>query len=91
MSPWKNIGKLSAKEEAKREAEFQARLLAEIGGQAQPKSAAQTPVPAAKASTDGVSVSVTENGQTMIYASLDTVPLALRQKILNAWLAKPPA
>jgi hypothetical protein len=91
MSPWKDIGKLSAKDEAKREAEFQARLLAELNTGTAPKPAAPRPSTPAPTAAEGISLTVTEAGKAVTYSTLESVPLAVRQRIVNAWLSKPVA
>lgn len=91
MPKWKNIAKLSDQEAKKREAAFEAEMLATLApGKVQPPVA--PPAPAATASQtpaipirDGIKISVTDNGHTTHYNSLETVPLPVRQRIVNVW------
>lgn len=91
MARWKEISKLSGRDEKGREAAFEAAMMAEL---AKEKPAASQAAPVGKpepppvSSASGIRITVTENGQTTTY-DLDTVPLTLRQQIVNAWLGKP--
>jgi hypothetical protein len=71
MSIWT---KFSEGEEKKREAAFEAKMLAAI--------AKDMPVTPAR---DGIQITVTANGQTTQYQKLSDIPMPVRQQILNAW------
>jgi hypothetical protein len=96
MANWKSILKLSDKEEHQREAAFEAAMMAELTkvkpspAPAQPPVVARPSVPVAPPKTDAVAITVTQAGKTTTYTDLATVPVALRQRIMNAWLASPP-
>jgi hypothetical protein len=85
MRNWKDIGKLSSKQEKDRESAFEAAMLTELAHEKPPKKGPPPP----GGTADTVAISVTQNGKTTTYHDLDTVPPALRQRILNAWSSKP--
>ncbi|MCG3150688.1 MAG: hypothetical protein PCFJNLEI_04179 [Verrucomicrobiae bacterium] len=84
MAKWN----LSAEDEKAREAAFEAKLLAELRG-VTPKPQPPPPPSPVTATTDGIQISVTASGQTTHFNSLASVPLPVRQRILNAWMAAP--
>lgn len=81
MPKWKEISKLSSKEASKREAEFEAAMIEELAKSKAPHQ------PTVEQATDSITISVTEDGKTTTYSDLASVPLALRQRILNVWLS----
>jgi hypothetical protein len=88
MLGWNNISRLSDSDEMKRAAAFEAQALAALAkvspspsGQP-PAAAPQTPGAPAR---DGIQISVTADGQTTHYTNLETVPVPVRQRILNLW------
>ena len=89
MPGWKNI---LDSEEKKRAAAFEAQMLATL---AKDKPAAPvtpppvTPPPVVPA-RDGIQITVTANGQSTPYNSLEAVPAPVRQQILNAWQPSQP-
>ncbi|HUJ11244.1 MAG TPA: hypothetical protein VL171_14585 [Verrucomicrobiae bacterium] len=85
MSKWKDITKLTDREAKKREAEFEAEALATLAADnSQSPTNSPPPPPPLR---DGIQISLTENGRTMVYNKLENVPLAVRQKILNVWVS----
>jgi hypothetical protein len=51
---------------------------------------AVVPAPSSPISArDGIQISVTNNGQTALYNNLESVPVAVRQQIINAWILSP--
>ena len=51
---------------------------------------AVVPVPSSPIfARDGVQISVTDNGQTTLYNNLESVPVPVRQQIMNAWILSP--
>jgi TM2 domain-containing membrane protein YozV len=77
MSIWT---KFSEDEEKKREAAFEAKMLAALA-----KDTTVAPV------RDGIQITVTAKGQTAQYQNLADVPAPVRQQVLNAWQpAAPP-
>ena len=93
MAKWKEISKLSGKDEKGREAAFEAAMMAELSksspAQAQPPASSPAPPPTA-VSASGIQITITENGQSTTY-DLDKVPLSVRQRIVNVWLTKMPS
>jgi hypothetical protein len=95
MATWKNVLKLGDKEEKQRESAFEAAMLAELAKakpappRSQPPVVAKLSTPAAVPNTDAVAITVTEAGKTTTYTDLAAVPVALRQRIVNAWLSSP--
>jgi hypothetical protein len=94
MPGWKDITKLSESDEKKRAAAFEAQMLASLAkdlpapAKPPPRVAPPTPPPAVRP-CDGIQISVTANGQTTNYANLETVPVPVRQRILNTWFPAP--
>jgi hypothetical protein len=89
MSKWKDIAKLSDQEAKKRETAFEAEMLASLAtDKSQPPAASSPPIIPVR---DGIRISVIENGQTANYTNLATVPLSVRQRIMNMWLSLPSA
>ncbi|MSR64446.1 MAG: hypothetical protein EXS18_01545 [Verrucomicrobiae bacterium] len=88
MSKWKeDLSKVSGKSEKEREAAFEAAMMAELA-RAKPS---QAPQPAQAQSSQPpvsgtITITVTEGGKTTTYPDLASVPVLLRQKIVNAWL-----
>ena len=98
MADWNTIAKLSDREAKTREAQFEAEMLAMVAqGESQtpaPAPAPSTttlPTPTVVATRDGIQISVTDNGQTTRYSSLEAVPGPVRQQIMNAWILAPAA
>jgi hypothetical protein len=87
MSKWKDIAKLSDQDAKKREAAFEAEMLASVQKDV-PQPSLASPVPTVLI-RDGIQISVTENGHTTHYKNLETVPLPLRARIMNAWQPSP--
>lgn len=77
MAKWKNISQITDQATKKREAEFEAQMLSFIA-----------PTPPVSMS-EAVQVTIIEGGQTITYKNLESVPLPVRQRIVNAWLASP--
>ena len=80
MPKWKDVSKLSPKEESKREAAFEAAMIEELAGNKAPQQPPTVPA------IDVITISVTEDGKTTTYSDLASVPLSVRQRILNVWL-----
>lgn len=89
MAKWKEISKLSGKDEKTREAAFEAAMMAELAKTASSQSPPTSPAPPPLVQPSGITIAVTENGQTTTY-ELDKAPLPLRKRIVDAWLSKPP-
>ena len=91
MSKWKDsLSKISGKSEKEREAAFEAAMLAEIAKDKpkQPSPTAASPLQSSSPpSADSITISVTEDGKTTTYSDLASVPLSLRQRVLNVWLS----
>jgi TM2 domain-containing membrane protein YozV len=95
MPKWKDIAKLSDREEKTRESAFEAQMLAMLTTD-KPKpsltSSSSAPIITAPKPTiairDAVQISVTENGQTTVY-DLATTPSSIRNKISSAWCLSP--
>jgi hypothetical protein len=90
MPKWKDIDKLSDREEKTREAAFEAQMLAMLATERPKPSTASSPPPTIIPSAltiaprDAVQISVTKNGQTTLY-DLATAPAPVREQISNAW------
>jgi TM2 domain-containing membrane protein YozV len=90
MPKWKDIAKLSDREEKTREAAFEAQMLAMLATDEPKSPVASSPSPAITApapsiiTRDGVQISVTENGETTLY-DLATAPAPVREQVSNAW------
>ncbi len=83
MSKWKDIAKLSDQDAKKREAAFEAEMLASFRkDESQPSLTPPAPVIPIR---DGIQISVTDNGHTTHYTNLETVPVPVRTRIMNAW------
>src|SRR5260221_1194625 len=90
-----SITKLSEQEAKKREAAFEAEMLALLSRNkvespvATPVATPSTPPTASPAPVDrprdGIQVSVTENGQTTIYQNLEAVPSVIRNRMMSSW------
>ncbi len=88
MPKWKDIAKLSDREEQTREAAFEAQMLAVLAAD-KPKPSAITTAPAPIIATrDAIQISVTENGQTTLY-EMATAPASVQEQIANAWGLSP--
>lgn len=95
MATWKDISKLSDRDEKTREAAFEAQMLSMLAtDKPNPSTAVSSrppvttvPVPAI-APHDAVQISVTENGQTELY-DLASTPASVRQQISKAWELSP--
>jgi TM2 domain-containing membrane protein YozV len=91
MPKWKDIAKLSARDEKSREAAFEAEMLATIAtDKSKPPVDPPAPVvidspPSSAPVPDAVQILVTENGQTTRYDNLESVPRQVRQRILSVW------
>ena len=83
MLKWKDITRLSDQEACKREAAFEAEMLAALQVD-EPRQPATAPPPEVRI-RDGIQITVTENGHTTYYRNLETVPAPVRQRILNVW------
>src|ERR1017187_2625477 len=98
MPDWNTIAKLSDREAKTREAQFEVEMLAMVA-QGNPQtpdaspapSTSTLPTPTVVATLDGIQISVTDNGQTTHYSSLESVPGPIRQQIMNAWILSPAA
>jgi TM2 domain-containing membrane protein YozV len=94
---WKDIARLSAREEKSREAAFEAQTLAAVAADKSkpsvdpPAPPVADPPPSTAPVRDAIQISVTENGQTTRYDNLETVPSQVRQRILSAWRPAPHA
>jgi len=88
MPKWKDIAKLSDREEQTREAAFEAQMLAALAADKPKPSAASTAPKPITAPRDAIQISVTENGQTKLY-DLATAPASVREQIGNAWRLSP--
>jgi TM2 domain-containing membrane protein YozV len=89
MPKWKDIAKLSDREEQTREAAFEAQMLAMLATDKPNPSAASSPSPTPIiAPGDAVQICVTENGQTTLY-DLASTPEPLREQISTAWGLSP--
>ncbi len=91
MPKWKDIAKLSDREEKTREAAFEAQMLATLAAdKSEPSVAISSPPPitaelkSVPTAHDGVQISVTENGKTTLY-DLATAPAPVREQVRNAW------
>ncbi len=83
MPKWKDIAKLSDRDEKTREAAFEAQMLAMLTTEKPKPSTASSPPPTI-APRDAVRISVTKNGQTTLY-DLAAAPVPVREQISNAW------
>ena len=98
MPDWNTIAKLSDREAKTREAQFEAEMLSMVA-QGNPQTPAASPAPSTPtlptptvvATRDGIQISVTDNGETTHYSSLESVPGPIRQQIMNAWILAPAA
>lgn len=91
MAKWKDIDKLSPKSEREREAAFEASMMAELAKEKKPPTPAPSDSissPPSTAAFEGITIAITENGKTTTSPDLASVPLELRQRIVNAGLAK---
>ncbi len=89
MPKWKDIAKLSDRDEKTREAAFEAQMLAAFAADKPKPSAALSPPPTPIiAPRDAIQISVTENGQTTLY-DLATAPASVQEQIVNAWGLSP--
>jgi hypothetical protein len=91
VSRWKDhLSRLSGKETAKREAAFEASLLAAAQPAAPPPAPAR-PAPTAPAAGGGAAGggTVTEGGATRVYRDLAAVPPHIRQQVTGIWLTTP--
>jgi TM2 domain-containing membrane protein YozV len=95
MPTWKDIAKLSDRDEKTREAAFEAEMLSLLAtNKPKPPVAASSSSPASTAPVptivprDGIQISVTENGQTTLY-NLTTAPASIRDEIGDAWGLSP--
>ncbi|NQU10805.1 hypothetical protein HQ590_08450 [bacterium] len=87
MGRWREfLSRLSAKQATKREAAFEAELLAETGAGSDSVTA-KPATPAAPALE--VAITVTVDGIPRVYRDLAAVPPAVRQQITDAWRAPP--
>lgn len=90
MAKWKDIGKLSAADEKRREAAFEAAVMAELGKQERPLVPSHPSAPAGSTTPESsITVTVTIGGQTTVFSRLEDVPVEIRQRIVAAWLAGP--
>ena len=89
MMKWKDISRLSDSEAQRREATFEAEMLALLNTGEPPRPTA-APAPAIPIQ-DGIRISVTQNGHTTHYSNLEAVPLVVQQRILKAWRLPSPA
>jgi hypothetical protein len=81
---WKGWSPLSDETAKQREAAFEAAVLAELAAEKR-KQAAPCPAVAPHA-PDQITITVTAAGKSATYASLDAVPLDIRERIVSAWL-----
>lgn len=93
MPKWKDIAKLSDRDEKTREAAFETQMLAVLAADKPKPSAASVPPPTtAPVPTmiprDAVQICVTENGETTLY-DLASTPAAVREQISDAWALFP--
>jgi hypothetical protein len=91
MAKWNNIFKLGEKDEKQRESAFEAAMMAELAkvkAASPPKPPPIAPILAP--ASDSISITATEAGKTTTYTDLAAVPVTLRQRVMNAWLAAPP-
>ncbi len=89
MPKWKDIAKLSDREEQTREAAFEAQMLAVLAADTPKPSAASSPPPTPIiVPRDAIQISVTENGQTTLY-DLANAPASVQEQIGNAWGLSP--
>src|ERR1035441_4156080 len=98
MPDWNTIAKLSGREAKNSAAHVEAEMLAMAAQANSPIPAASPapsnptlPTPTVVATRDGIQISVTDNGQTTRYSSLEAVPGPVRQQIMNAWILAPAA
>ena len=89
MPEWKDIAKLSDQEARKREAAFEAEMLAALARDKSQSPAASPPLTIPI--RDGIQISVTDSGHTTHYNNLEAVPLPLRTRIMSAWQPSPSA
>ncbi len=93
MAKWKeSLNKITGKNETERAAAFEAAAMAELShaNPTQPTpSATHSPHPPTPSSASSITITTTENGTTVTYHDLASVPLELRQRIVSAWLSKP--
>lgn len=88
MSKWNKLSDGSAQA---REAAFEAQVLAELKATTPKPPIAPAAPPPVRPVADGIQITLTAGGQTTRYENLDSVPLPLRQRIMNAWLSAPGA
>ena len=97
MSKWKeNLSKISSKSERDRVAAFEAAMIAELAKGKESQSPRPSPAQPSQQAVapssvmplvEVVTITVTENGKPTTYPNLASVPVGLRQRIVNEWLA----
>jgi len=84
MTAWNKLNRLAGKDEKVREAAFETQMLASLH-QVKP-----APTPPAAPTRSDIQIVVTQNGQTITYPHLQSVPASVREKILTTWQPTPP-
>lgn len=86
MADWDKISRLSEDDAKKREAAFEAQMLAMLAKE-QPAPPRSAPPVTGDAT---IRISVTAHGQTTEYDNLESVPALVRERILRTWRPAPP-